>query len=73
VQQTDNLAMDLGDRLGTLRFLIHDRDPPFTTASGDVLARTTADHHYPAEDAKDERHLLKALPGLSAANCWARS
>src|SRR5580692_7335690 len=29
--------MDLGDRLGTLRFLIHDRDPIFTTAFGEVL------------------------------------
>lgn len=37
VQQTRNLAMDLGDRLGTLRFLIHDRDPVFTTAFGYVF------------------------------------
>ena len=29
--------MDLGDRLGTLRFLIHDRDPAFTTAFGEVF------------------------------------
>ena len=32
-----NLAMDVGDRLGPLRFLIHDGDPVFTTAFGEVL------------------------------------
>jgi putative transposase len=32
-----NLAMDLGDCLGTLRFLVHDRDPLFTTAFGEVF------------------------------------
>jgi putative transposase len=36
-QQARNLAMDLGHRLGTLRFLIHDRDPAFTTAFGKVF------------------------------------
>ncbi len=37
VQQARNLAMDLGDRLGTPRFLIHDRDPAFTAAFGEVF------------------------------------
>jgi len=37
VQQARNLAMDLGDRLGTMRFLIHDRHPVFTTALGEVF------------------------------------
>ena len=36
-QQARNLAMDLDDRLGTLRFLIHDRDPLFTAAFADVF------------------------------------
>jgi integrase-like protein len=37
VQQARNLAMDLDDRLGTLRFVIHDHDPLFTAAFGEVF------------------------------------
>ena len=37
VQQASNLAMDLGERIETLRFLIHDRDPLFTAAFGEVF------------------------------------
>jgi putative transposase len=37
VQQARNLAMDLGDRLGALRFLVHDRDPVFISAFGEVF------------------------------------
>jgi putative transposase len=37
VQQARNLTMDLGHGLGGFRFLIHDRDPLFTTAFTEVF------------------------------------
>jgi putative transposase len=37
VQQARNLAMNLDDRLGALRFLIHGHDPVFTTAFAEVF------------------------------------
>ena len=36
-QQACNLAMDMGDRAGTLRFLMQDRGPVFTTGVGEVF------------------------------------
>jgi putative transposase len=37
VQQARNLTMDLGEHISTLRFVIHDRDPLFTTVFAEVF------------------------------------
>jgi transposase len=39
-QQARNLIMDLGDQADRVKFMIRDRGPDFTTASGAVLADT---------------------------------
>jgi hypothetical protein len=58
--------MDLGERLGALRFLIHDRDPIFTSPFREVLK---LEHHPEVPDATpDHRTLaLQTLDPLSAA------
>jgi transposase InsO family protein len=60
VQQARNLTMDLGDRIHSLRLVIHDRDSLFTTAFAEVfkaegLRITTALPRTPRMNAICER------------------
>jgi hypothetical protein len=55
VQQARNLAMDLADRIGKLRSVIHDRDPIFTAAFDEVFKA-------------DELRVVRTLPRTPRMN-----
>ena len=70
VQQARNLAVDLGDHLGTLRFLIHDRDLVFTAAFGEVFKAEGLRIITTLPRTPRRTPSASASSGPSAASCW---
>jgi len=68
-QQARNLAMDLGERLAELRFLIRDRDAKYTTMFDEVFEADAIEIIKTPPCAPQANAICERLVGTCAANC----